>query len=157
MSSVLPLNSNVNTRSIPGKRRPSLTEGTIYRAYLNEHNLDKKRTPLKFLYHRFTNPTFRKLYKQNKTGSVLVKEDIPDSLFQNIEEDRNTVNDMFRLPNTSSVTPTYKKGGMIKPKNGKKTEKVTVHKNELIIPANLVKDVPKTLKKKIKNRGGKNM
>jgi hypothetical protein len=50
----------------------------------------------------------------------------------------------------------FKKGGMIKPKKGK-TQKVLLHKGELVVPASMVKNVPKSLKKKIKKKGGRNM
>ena len=46
----------------------------------------------------------------------------------------------------------FKKGGLVK-----KTGKAYLHKGELVIPANMVKDVSKTLKKKIKKNGGRNM
>lgn len=50
----------------------------------------------------------------------------------------------------------FKKGGMVKPRRGK-TVKAILHKGEMVVPAGLVKDVPKSLKSKIKKRGGRNM
>ena len=50
-----------------------------------------------------------------------------------------------------ALTP-FKNGGLVK-----KTGKAYLHKGELVIPANMVKDVSKTLKKKIKKNGGRNM
>jgi hypothetical protein len=47
----------------------------------------------------------------------------------------------------------FKKGGMVK----KRTQKALLHKGELVVPASMVKDVPKTLKKKIAKKGGRNM
>lgn len=49
----------------------------------------------------------------------------------------------------------YKKGGMVKPKGKAKTQKALLHKGELVVPAHLVKDVSKTLKKKIKDNAKK--
>lgn len=51
----------------------------------------------------------------------------------------------------------FKKGGIVKPPPGKKTQKAILHKGELVVPAHMVKDVPKALKDKIKKKGGKNM
>ncbi len=51
----------------------------------------------------------------------------------------------------------FKKGGMVKPKKGKKTQRAVLHAGELVVPASMVKHVPKTLKKKIKKHGGRNM
>lgn len=53
--------------------------------------------------------------------------------------------------------PLFKKGGMVKPPKNKKTQKAILHKGELVIPASMVKDVPKSLKKKIAKKGGVNM
>lgn len=50
----------------------------------------------------------------------------------------------------------FKKGGMVKPKRGK-TQKAILHKGEMVVPASLVKHVPKSLKSKIKKKGGRNM
>lgn len=44
----------------------------------------------------------------------------------------------------------YKKGGMVK-----KTGPALVHAGELVVPKKYVKDVSKTLKKKIKNNASK--
>lgn len=51
----------------------------------------------------------------------------------------------------------FKQGGIVKPPRGKKTQKAILHKGELVVPASMVKDVPKTLKKKIAKKGGRNM
>lgn len=51
----------------------------------------------------------------------------------------------------------FEKGGLVKPKGNKKTQKALLHKNEMVIPAKYVKHVPKSLKNKIKKEGGRNM
>lgn len=51
----------------------------------------------------------------------------------------------------------FRSGGMVKPPRGKKTQRALLHKGELVVPASMVKDVPKTLKKKIASKGGRNM
>lgn len=50
-----------------------------------------------------------------------------------------------------------KKGGLVKPKGGKKTQKATLHSGELVVPKHLVSKVPKSVKDKIKQGGGHNM
>ena len=49
--------------------------------------------------------------------------------------------------------------GIVKPPKGHKTQTVMVHKGELIIPKNMVciKHVRKSLKHKIRKKGGRNM
>lgn len=51
----------------------------------------------------------------------------------------------------------FERGGMVKPKAGKKTQKALLHKGEMVIPAKHVKAVPKTLKDKMKREGARNM
>jgi hypothetical protein len=57
----------------------------------------------------------------------------------------------------AGAVASMKKGGMIKPKGGKKTQLVKAHAGELVVPKHLVSKVPKTVKDKIKKGGGKNM
>ena len=59
------------------------------------------------------------------------------------------------VPVASAVA--MKKGGMIKPPKGKKTQLIRAHEGELVVPKHLVKHVPKTVKDKIKRGGGKHM
>jgi len=47
----------------------------------------------------------------------------------------------------------FKKGGMVKPPKGRKTQKALLHRGELVVPASMVKDVPKSLKNKIAKKG----
>jgi hypothetical protein len=47
----------------------------------------------------------------------------------------------------------FKKGGMVKTKGKRKTMVAILHKNELVVPASMVKDVPKILKNKIAKKG----
>ena len=51
----------------------------------------------------------------------------------------------------------FHNGGIVKPGKGKKTQIIVAHKGELIIPKNMVKHVSKSLKNKIKRKGGRNM
>lgn len=46
----------------------------------------------------------------------------------------------------------FKKGGMVS-RNGA----IMAHKGEMVVPKHLVKKVPKSLKREIKNGGGRNM
>lgn len=64
------------------------------------------------------------------------------------------------IKDATAVAPVavmMKKGGMIKPKKGKKTMLVKAHQGELIVPKHLVAKVPKTVKDKIKKGGGRDM
>ena len=47
----------------------------------------------------------------------------------------------------------FKNGGMVRKNN----QKALLHKGELVVPSKLVKEVPKSLKMKIKAHGGRNM
>lgn len=51
----------------------------------------------------------------------------------------------------------FKKGGMVKPKHGKKTQKAILHEGELVVPKSQVKNVPKKVKDAIKRGGGRDM
>jgi hypothetical protein len=51
----------------------------------------------------------------------------------------------------------FEKGGLVKPKGSKKTQKALLHKGEMVIPAKHVKSIPKSIKNKIKKEGGRNM
>jgi hypothetical protein len=51
----------------------------------------------------------------------------------------------------------FKHGGIVKTKNGRKTKLIRAHAGELIVPKNMVKDVSKALKMKIKRNGGRNL
>jgi hypothetical protein len=51
----------------------------------------------------------------------------------------------------------FKKGGIVKTKNGRKTKIIMAHAGELVIPKKYVKDVPIELKRKIKKNGGRNL
>ena len=45
----------------------------------------------------------------------------------------------------------------LKTSKGKKTQLAILHKGELVVPASLVSQVPKTLKNKIAKKGGRNL
>ena len=47
----------------------------------------------------------------------------------------------------------FKNGGMVRKNN----QKALLHKGELVVPAKMVKDVSKSLKRKIKANGGRGM
>jgi uncharacterized protein YcfJ len=51
----------------------------------------------------------------------------------------------------------FRYGGMVKPPKGRKTMVAILHKNELVVPASMVKNVSKKLKSKIAKKGGRNM
>lgn len=51
----------------------------------------------------------------------------------------------------------FKKGGIVKPPRGRKTQMALLHKGELVVPASMVSKVPKTIKNKIAEKGGRNM
>ena len=51
----------------------------------------------------------------------------------------------------------FHNGGIVKPPKGHKTEIVILHKGELVVPKDMVKHVSKSLKNKIKRKGGRNM
>ena len=51
----------------------------------------------------------------------------------------------------------FHNGGIVKPPNGHKTQTVILHKGELVVPKSMVKNVSKSLKNKIKKKGGRNM
>ena len=51
----------------------------------------------------------------------------------------------------------FHNGGIIKPPKGHKTQTVIVYKGELIIPRDMVKYVSKSLKNKIRKKGGRIM
>ena len=65
------------------------------------------------------------------------------------------------IPATQAVqagaVASMKKGGMVKPKGGKKTQLIKAHSGELIVPKSQVKNIPKKVKDAIKRGGGKNM
>ena len=51
----------------------------------------------------------------------------------------------------------FHNGGIVKPPKGQKTQTVILHKGELVVPKNMVRHVSKSLKNKIKRKGGRNM
>ena len=51
----------------------------------------------------------------------------------------------------------FKKGGIVKPPRGRKTQMALLHKGELVVPASMVSKVPKTIKNKIAKKGERNM
>ena len=51
----------------------------------------------------------------------------------------------------------FENGGIVKPPKGHKTQTAILHKGELVVPKDMVRHVSKSLKNKIKRKGGRNM
>lgn len=60
-------------------------------------------------------------------------------------------------PEAIAGAVSMKKGGMVKPRGGKKTQMIKAHAGELVVPRAFVPAVSKSLKQSIKKAGGKNM
>lgn len=60
-------------------------------------------------------------------------------------------------PEAIAGAVSMKKGGMVKPKGGRKTQIIKAHAGELVVPKAFVPVVSKSLKQSIKKKGGRNM